>query len=122
MDTVGGLLAGLYFAYANIKGKPLYKFFELKYVQADTNISYHEDTAENDEQLAKAIAENKALKLEQKNIKYKHKMDRKLYKALHKKEQAKIKHQLKISQDQQKLDSSKHTTSKVDELNTTDKD
>ena len=47
MDTLGGLLAGLYFAFTNIKGVPLYKFLELKYVKADNNISYHEDIVDN---------------------------------------------------------------------------
>lgn len=105
MDTLGGVMAGLYFAYANIKGKPLYKFFELKYVKADTNISYHED--HNDDQLVKAKAEKKALKIEQKNIKRKNKIDKKQYKALHKKEQSQVKHQQKMSKAQQKINNKK---------------
>ena len=84
MDTLGGITAGLYFAYASIQGKPLYKFFELKYVKADTNISYHEDLNEEPEQLIKAKNENKVLKIEQKNVKRKNKIDKKQYKALHK--------------------------------------
>lgn len=104
MDTLGGIMAGLYFAYANIKGKPLYKFFELKYVKADTNISYHEDHHDEHEEIIQAKAEQralkirqKALKIKQKNIKRKNKIAEKQYKALHKKEQAQIKHEQKIS-------------------------
>lgn len=80
MDTLGGIMAGLYFAYTNIKGKPLYKFFELKYVKTDTNISYHDDSAEN-EKLELLQAEKKALKLEQKNIKRKNKIEKRQQKA-----------------------------------------
>lgn len=102
MDTLGGIMAGLYFAYANIKGKPLYKFFELKYIKADTNISYHEDHHDEHEKLAKAKAEKKALKIEQKNVKRKNKIDKNQYKALQKKEQAQIKHEQKISKTKNK--------------------
>jgi len=76
MDTLGGIMAGLYFAYTNVKGKPLYKFFELKYVKADTNISYHEDSNDS-EIIEQSKSEKKALKLEQKNIKRKNKIDKK---------------------------------------------
>ena len=107
MDTLGGIMAGLYFAYANIKGKPLYKFFELKYVKADTNISYHEDHNEEHDKLTKAKAEKKALKIEQKNVKRKNKIDKKQYKAQYKKEQAQIKHEQKVSKTQQKTNNKK---------------
>lgn len=76
MDTLGGVLAGFYFAFSNIKGVPLYKFFELKYVKADTHISYQEDIV-NTNKLQIAKNETKALKLEQKNIKRKNKMVKK---------------------------------------------
>ena len=100
MDTVGGIMAGLYFAYSNIKGKPLYKFFELKYIKADTNISYHED--QHDDQLEQVKAENKALKIKQKNIKRKNKIAEKQYKALQKKEKSQLKHEQKLLKTQQK--------------------
>ena len=111
MDTLGGIMAGLYFAYANIKGKPLYKFFELKYVKADTNISYHEDRNEEHDKLTKAKAEKKALKIEQKNVKRKNKIDKKQYKALHKKEQSQIKHEQKLSKAKNKIDKNNNTDS-----------
>lgn len=95
MDTLGGIMAGLYFAYTNVKGKPLYKFFELKYVKADTNISYQEDSHETDK-LDQAKAERKALKLEKKNINRKNKIDKKQYKVAFKQEQTKIKQQKKL--------------------------
>lgn len=96
MDSLGGIMAGLYFAYANIKGKPLYKFFELKYVKADTNISYHEDHHDEHNKLTKAKAEKRALKIEQKNAKQKNKIEKKQSKVLHKKEKAQIKHEQKL--------------------------
>lgn len=111
MDTLGGIMAGLYFAYANIKGKPLYKFFELKYVKADTNISYHEDHNEEHDKLTKAKAEKKALKIEQKNVKRKNKIDKKQYKALHKKQQSQIKHEQKLSKSKNKIDKNSNTDS-----------
>lgn len=111
MDTLGGIMAGLYFAYANIKGKPLYKFFELKYVKADTNISYHEDRNEEHDKLTKAKAEKKALKIEQKNVKRKNKIDKKQYKALHKKEKSQIKHEQKLSKAKNKIDKNNNTDS-----------
>ena len=87
MDTLGGALAGLYFAFANIKGVPLYKFLELKYVKSeDINISYHQDSIE-EQKLEKAKTEKKALKLEQKNIKRKNKITKKQEKQTLKKEQ-----------------------------------
>ena len=78
MDTLGGIMAGLYFAYTNIKGKPLYKFFELKYVKTDNSITYHEDNNDNDK-LERAKAEKKALKLHEKNVKRKNKMEHKQF-------------------------------------------
>lgn len=44
MDVVGGAMAGLYFAFASIKGVPLYKFLELKYIKEDSSITYQEDS------------------------------------------------------------------------------
>jgi hypothetical protein len=71
MDTLGGVIAGIYFAFTKIKGIPLYKFLELKYVKSeDLNISYHPDGNE-DAKLEQAKIEKKAIKLEQKNIKRK---------------------------------------------------
>ena len=77
MDTLGGVLAGLYFAFTHIKGIPLYKFLELKYVKAeDTNISYQTDS-EGHAKLEQAMIEKRAIKLEQKNIKNKRKLESK---------------------------------------------
>ena len=118
MDTLGGIVAGLYFAYASIKGKPLYKFFELKYINADNNISYHEDHHDEHEQLAKAKAEKKALKIEKKNIDHKNKIERSKYKALHKKEKSQIKHEKKLAQSQQKLANKIKQNEQTDQLNT----
>ena len=101
MDTLGGIIAGLYFAFANIKGKPLYKFFELKYVKADTNITYHEDSSENDK-LQQAKLEKQALKLEQKNIKRKNKLDKKQQKMAYKQEKKNVKQQKRLSKKQAK--------------------
>jgi len=101
MDTLGGLLAGLYFAFANIKGIPLYKFLELKYVKADSNISYQEDIVDNDN-LKTAKAEKKALKLEQQNLKRKNKIEKRQYNALYKQEKSKIKKDKKLSKKQNK--------------------
>ena len=120
MDTLGGIMAGLYFAYANIKGKPLYKFFELKYVKADTNISYHEDHNEEHDKLTKAKAEKKALKIEQKNVKRKNKIDKKQYKAQYKKEQAQIKHEQKVSKTQQKTNNKKQNAQSTEPNTTSD--
>ncbi len=86
MDTLGGVLAGLYFAFTNIKGVPLYKFLELKYVKADTSISYHQDGGE-DAKLEQAKIERKAIRLEQKNIRRRKKMERKEQKELLREEQ-----------------------------------
>ena len=107
MDTLGGLLAGLYFAFTNIKGVPLYKFLELKYVKADTNISYQEDIVDN-QKLQNAKAEKKALKLEEKNNKRKSKIEKKQYNRLYKQEKNKTKKQQKLSKKQDK------TTKKLD--------
>ena len=101
MDTLGGIVAGLYFAFTNIKGVPLYKFLELKYVKADTNISYQEDIA-HAEKLQQAKNEKKALKLEQKNINRKNKMDKKQYNTLYKQEKKKLKKEQKLEQKQNK--------------------
>ena len=120
MDTLGGIMAGLYFAYANIKGKPLYKFFELKYVKADTNISYHEDHNEEHDKLTKAKAEKKALKIEQRNVKRKNKIDKKQYKAQYKKEQAQIKHEQKVSKTQQKTNNKKQNPQSTEPNTTSD--
>ena len=106
MDTLGGVMAGLYFAFANIKGKPLYKFFELKYVKADIHISYHEDSIEN-EKLNNAKIEQKALKLEEKNIKRKNKLDKKQEKMLAKKELNNIKKAKKLNTNNSTNDSDK---------------
>ena len=77
MDTLGGVMAGLYFAFTNIKGVPLYKFLELKYVKSeDTNISYQQDES-GISKLEQAKIERKAIKLEQKNIKRKQKLENK---------------------------------------------
>ena len=84
MDTLGGVMAGLYFAFTNIKGVPLYKFLELKYVKSeDTNISYQQDES-GINKLEQAKIERKAIKLEQKNIKHKQKLDKKQNKLLSK--------------------------------------
>lgn len=99
MDTLGGLLAGLYFAFTVIKGVPLYKFLELKYVKADNNISYQEDKIHN-EKLEQAKAEKKALKIEQKNIKRKNKIQKKISKHNYKQEKKQIKQNNKLSSKQ----------------------
>ena len=117
MDTLGGCLAGLYFAFTNIKGIPLYKFLELKYVKADTNISYHEDS-ENLEKLNIMKAENKSLKLEKKNIKQKNKINKKKNKNDYKQEKTKIKHQNKL--EKQKEKSNKKIKKSKTELSDTD--
>ena len=108
MDVLGGVLAGFYFAFTNIKGVPLYKFLELKYVKADTNISYQEDSVPNSA-LQKAIEEEKVRKLEEKARKQKNKIDRKQHKKLYrqeklktKKEQNLVKKQIKINNKKQK--------------------
>lgn len=100
MDTLGGVLAGLYFAYTSIKGVPLYKFLELKYVKADTNISYHED--EGIEKLQNAKNEKKALKLENKNNKRKAKINKKQTKREYKQEKNKISKEKKLTKKQNK--------------------
>lgn len=95
MDTLGGVLAGLYFAFANIKGVPLYKFLELKYVKAeDTNISYQNDS---EGKLEQAKIERKAIKIEQKNIKRKNKLAKEQQKALLKEEKTKLKQEQKLN-------------------------
>lgn len=123
MDSLGGIMAGLYFAYTNVKGKPLYKFFELKYIKADTNITYHEDANET-EKIEVAKEEKKALKLEQKNINRKNKMDKKQYKVGLKQERTKIKQQKKLNNKKEKVEkkSNKQTkeTTKNESLNSTD--
>lgn len=85
MDTLGGLLAGLYFAFSSIKGVPLYKFLELKFIKADNNIQYQEDDVRLEQ-----IKINKAEKLAKKNAKKQIKLKAKKYhkqKAMLKKEQ-----------------------------------
>lgn len=96
MDTLGGVLAGLYFAFTNIKGVPLYKFLELKYVKADTNISYHQDDGE-EAKLEQAKIERKAIKLEQKNIKRKNKFERKQQRELIKQHNKQLKEEQKLN-------------------------
>ncbi|MFQ6724459.1 MAG: hypothetical protein ACLRFE_03940 [Clostridia bacterium] len=84
MDTLGGVMAGLYFAFANIKGVPLYKFLELKYVKSeDPNISYQTDEVKI-AKLEQAKIEKKTIKLEQKNIKNKKKLEFKNQRAIDK--------------------------------------
>lgn len=96
MDTLGGVLAGLYFAFTNIKGIPLYKFLELKYVKSeDINIEYHTDSLE-EEKLNKVKAEKRAIKIEQKNIKLKNKIALTQQKDSYKKEKAKAKQDQKL--------------------------
>lgn len=97
MDTLGGVLAGLYFAFTNIKGVPLYKFLELKYVKAeDTNISYHNDESHN-AKLEQAQIEKKAIKIEQQNIKRKKKLEKKQQKELYKQEKHQSKKEEKLN-------------------------
>ena len=103
MDTLGGALAGLYFAYVNIKGIPLYKFLELKYIKADINISYREDSAIN-EQVQNAKAERRALKIVAKNEKRKAKIDKQQYNRLYKQEKRKLKKEQKLSKKKDEID------------------
>ncbi|MBO5910423.1 MAG: hypothetical protein J6Q15_02825, partial [Clostridia bacterium] len=103
MDTLGGILAGLYFAYTQIKGIPLYKFLELKYIKADTNISYQEDDA-NMEKIQQAKADKKALRLEEKNNKTKHKLEKKQSYQLYKQEKIKVKQQKKLANAKEKIE------------------
>ncbi len=70
MDSVGGLLAGLYFAFTSIKGIPLYKFLELKRVKADMNIQYQEDDVRL-EQIKMRKAEKQLKKNTRKKLKAK---------------------------------------------------
>ena len=91
MDTLGGIIAGVYFAFTNMKGIPLYNFLELKYVKEDNTISYQEDGNEY-AKLEQAKIEQKAIRLEQKNIKRKKKMEKKLQKKLLKEEERLNKH------------------------------
>ena len=91
MDTLGGVIAGVYFAFTNIKGVPLYKFLELKYVKEDNTISYQEDGNEY-AKLEQAKIEQKAIRLEQRNIKRKKKMEKKLQTKLLKEEERLNKH------------------------------
>lgn len=112
MDTLGGVLAGLYFAFTNIKGVPLYKFLELKYVKADTNISYQEDVIPT-QKLQQAKNEKKALKLEEKNIKRKNKIDKKQYNNLYKQEKKKVKKEQKLSQKQSKVKNINNKTTDI---------
>jgi len=97
MDALGGAIAGIYFAFSNIKGVPLYKFFELKYVKAeDLNISYHND--ENHEaKLEQAKIEKKAIKLERKNIKRKQKLEKDQQKSAFKQEKSRLKAEQKLN-------------------------
>ncbi len=110
MDSLGGALAGIYFAFSNIKGVPLYKFLELKYVKADTNISYQEDAVENPN-IIKAKAEKKALKLEQKNVKRKNKLERKQQKAIYKQDKLKVKQGKQLEKKSTKTTKAKSTKS-----------
>ncbi|MBO5910222.1 MAG: hypothetical protein J6Q15_01795, partial [Clostridia bacterium] len=97
MDTLGGVIAGIYFAFTQIKGIPLYKFLELKYVKSeDLNISYHPDGNE-DAKLEQAKIEKKAIKLEQKNIKQKKKLDKSKQKDLLKREKQKLKEEQRLN-------------------------
>ena len=116
MDTLGGVLAGLYFAFTNIKGVPLYKFLELKYVKADTNISYHEDVVSENLKIAKD--EKKALKLEAKNSKQKNRLNKKQTKREYKQEKNKIKNEQKLNKQKDNIDNKKIRTAnkKVKEL------
>ncbi len=112
MDTIGGGLAGLYFAFTNIKGVPLYKFLELKYVKADTNISYHDDEIEN--KLHAAEVEQKALKLEQKNNKRKAKIKKREQKEEYKKEKLKVKAENSLIKKQNKTGKNNKSETNVD--------
>ena len=116
MDTVGGLLAGLYFAFTNIKGVPLYKFMELKIVKADNSISYQEDVVD-DYQLQQAKADKKALKLEQKNNKRKNKIEQKQVKHTYKQEKSKAKHAEKLTKKGTKSAKKMNSKSKKDNTN-----
>lgn len=106
MDTLGGVLAGLYFAFTNIKGIPLYKFLELKYVKSDSSITYSEDHVLN-EQLKQAQNEKRALKIVAKNEKRKAKIDRDRSKRAYKQEKLQLSKEHKISKKQDKLDNKK---------------
>lgn len=68
MDVIGGAMAGLYFAFASIKGVPLYKYLELKYVKAENKISYQED-GEDTTNLHKNKKYRKRVRQRAKNIK-----------------------------------------------------
>lgn len=68
MDVLGGAMAGLYFAFASIKGVPLYKYLELKYVKAENKISYQEDSDKALRQY-KTRKEKKRIRQRAKNIK-----------------------------------------------------
>lgn len=116
MDTLGGVMAGLYFAFTNIKGVPLYKFLELKYVKADPNISYHEDVVANDA-LAIAKAEKKAIKIEQQNLKRKNKIEKKQYNVIYRQEKNKTKKEQKLSKKRAKANNTKTTKSKQETKN-----
>lgn len=106
MDTLGGVLAGLYFAFSNIKGVPLYKFLELKYVKVDTSIEYSEDYVLN-EQLVQAKNEKRALKIVAKNEKQKAKIDKAKYKNAYKNEKLKLIKEQKIDKNKTKIDNKK---------------
>lgn len=106
MDTLGGALAGLYFAFTNIKGVPLYKFLELKYVKADNNISYQEDIEEV-EKLRKIKSDKKIIKLENKNNKRKSKNVKKQAKREYKQEKSRIKKEKKLNSKKEKLNKNK---------------
>ncbi|MBQ3502227.1 MAG: hypothetical protein IJA72_00995 [Clostridia bacterium] len=103
MDTLGGVLAGLYFAFTNIKGVPLYKFLELKYVKSDNSIAYSEDYVLN-EQLQQAQNEKRALKIVAKNEKRKAKIDRAKCKRAYKQEKLRLNKEQKINNKQNKIE------------------
>ncbi len=106
MDTLGGVLAGLYFAFSSIKGIPLYKFLELKYVKVDTSIAYSEDHILN-EQLIQAKNEKRALKIVAKNEKKKAKIDKEKCKNAYKNEKLKLTKEQKIDRSKDKIDNKK---------------
>lgn len=103
MDTLGGAVAGLYFAFTNIKGVPLYKFLELKYVKADNSIAYSEDCVLN-EQLQQAQNEKRALKIVAQNEKRKAKIDKAKYKRAYKQEKLRLNKEQKINNKQNKIE------------------
>lgn len=121
MDTIGGGLAGLYFAFTNIKGVPLYKFLELKYVKADTSISYQDDDL--NDKLHNAKTEKKVLKIELKNNKRKAKIERHEQKEEYKKEKLKVKAENSLVKKQNKTSKNKKDKSETNvDVDPNDKD